>query len=140
MFAWCHIWPIFFTIPAFLLNKATMSGLIWYVLPMSVITINDIGAYMVGFFGGRTPLIKLSPKKTREGFIGGGIITLILGTLLTHFLVQRPYLRCPVECNFNFLDSLLHGKFTTLFSVSECQTLPVFQPSLVKVSIFFGNP
>jgi len=135
LFAWCHIWPIFFTIPAFLLNKATMSGLIWYVMPMSIITINDIGAYMVGFFGGKTSLTKLSPKKTREGFIGGGIITLILGTLLTHFLVQNPYLICPVECNFNFLDSLFHGKLSTLFSVSECQILPVFQPSLVK----FGN-
>ena len=112
-----------------------MSGLIWYVMPMSIITINDIGAYMVGFFGGKTPLTKLSPKKTREGFIGGGIITLILGTLLTHFLVQNPYLICPVECNFNFLDSLFHGKLSTLFSVSECQILPVFQPSLVKVSI-----
>ena len=106
-------------------------------MPMSIITINDIGAYMVGFFGGKTPLTKLSPKKTREGFVGGGIITLILGTLLTHFLVQKSYLVCPVECNFNFLDSLFHGKLSTLFSVSECQILPVFQPSLVKVSIFF---
>ena len=67
---------------------AIMSGLIWYVMPMSLITINDIGAYMVGFFGGKTPLIKLSPKKTREGFIGGGIITVILGTILTHYLIQ----------------------------------------------------
>ena len=95
LFAWCHVWSLFFTMPAFLLNKATMSGLIWYVMPMSLITINDIGAYMVGFFGGKTPLIKLSPKKTREGFIGGGIITVILGTILTHYLIQvtRSYIR-----------------------------------------------
>ena len=44
-----------------------LNGLIWYVMPMFVITINDIAAYMVGFFGGRTPLIELSPKKTKEG-------------------------------------------------------------------------
>ena len=79
----------------FITAIAIMPGLIWYVMPMSLITINDIGAYMVGFFGGKTPLIKLSPKKTREGFIGGGIITVILGTILTHYLIQvtRSYIR-----------------------------------------------
>ena len=30
-------------------------------------------AYVFGFFFGRTPLIKLSPKKTWEGFIGGAV-------------------------------------------------------------------
>jgi phosphatidate cytidylyltransferase len=30
-------------------------------------------AYFFGFFFGRTPLIKLSPKKTWEGFVGGGV-------------------------------------------------------------------
>ncbi|KAF1741208.1 hypothetical protein MXB_4102 [Myxobolus squamalis] len=38
---------------------------------------NDTFAYIVGITIGRTPLIKLSPKKTWEGFIGGGIITYI---------------------------------------------------------------
>jgi len=136
LFAWCHVWSLFFTMPAFLLNKATMSGLIWYVMPMSLITINDIGAYMVGFFGGKTPLIKLSPKKTREGFIGGGIITVILGTILTHYLIQKPYLVCPVECNMNFLDNLLHGELTNLFSVTQCQPLMVFQPTHITFGSF----
>jgi CDP-diglyceride synthetase len=79
-----------------------MSGLIWYVMPMSLITINDIGAYMVGFFGGKTPLIKLSPKKTREGFIGGGIITMVLGTILTHYLIQvtRSYFRLIIWSDY----------------------------------------
>ena len=83
------------TLGNFITGIAIMPGLIWYVMPMSLITINDIGAYMVGFFCGKTPLIKLSPKKTREGFIGGGIITVILGTILTHYLIQvtRSYIR-----------------------------------------------
>nr|GMD65880.1 TMV resistance protein N-like [Ipomoea batatas] len=37
-----------------------------FLLPASLIVINDIAAYLVGFFFGRTPLIKLSPKKTWE--------------------------------------------------------------------------
>jgi CDP-diglyceride synthetase len=42
------------------MNLATFSGLIWYVVPMSVITVNDIAAYMVGFFFGKTQLIRVS--------------------------------------------------------------------------------
>jgi phosphatidate cytidylyltransferase len=34
-------------------------GLIWYILPIMMIVMNDIMAYMFGFFMGRTPLIKL---------------------------------------------------------------------------------
>ena len=31
-----------------------------------MVIINDVMAYMFGFFMGKTPLIKLSPKKTWE--------------------------------------------------------------------------
>ena len=58
-----------FAFPGHLLNKAMLQGLIWYVMPMFIITINDIMAYMVGFFIGRTPLIKLSPKKGKIAFM-----------------------------------------------------------------------
>lgn len=48
-----------------------------FLLPATLIVINDIAAYIFGFFFGRTPLIKLSPKKTWEGFIGASITTII---------------------------------------------------------------
>lgn len=38
---------------------------------------NDVAAYFFGFFFGKTPLIKLSPKKTWEGFIGASVATMI---------------------------------------------------------------
>lgn len=57
-----------------------------FIVPVSMIVINDVMAYMFGFFFGRTPLIKLSPKKTWEGFIGGGISTVILGLLVMCFI------------------------------------------------------
>lgn len=139
LFAWCHLWLLFFVVPCHLLNKATMSGIIWYVMPMSIITINDIGAYMVGFFGGKTPLIKMSPKKTKEGFIGGGLITLLLGTVFTYYLMT-PYLVCPVQSNPNYLTGLwmyLSGSsssdYLPLFTVTKCQPSPAFTPSLVSV-------
>jgi len=57
-----------------------------FIVPVSMIVINDVMAYMFGFFFGRTPLIKLSPKKTWEGFIGGGISTVIFGLLVMYFM------------------------------------------------------
>lgn len=50
-----------------------------------MIICNDVMAYMFGFFFGRTPLIKLSPKKTWEGFIGGGLSTVVYGLLVCKF-------------------------------------------------------
>lgn len=60
-----------------------------FIVPVSMIVINDVMAYMFGFFFGRTPLIKLSPKKTWEGFIGGGISTVILGLMVTCFSLYK---------------------------------------------------
>lgn len=62
-----------------------------FLLPASLIVINDIAAYFFGFFFGRTPLIKLSPKKTWEGFIGASITTIFsafavrMACLILHF-------------------------------------------------------
>ena len=51
---------IFFGIPANILNEMTLNhGMIWYILPMALITLNDIMAFYVGFFFGKTPLIKV---------------------------------------------------------------------------------
>lgn len=56
-------------------------------------------AYLFGFFFGRTPLIKLSPKKTWEGFIGGGFATVIFGVLFSYVLCQHQFFICPIEYN-----------------------------------------
>ena len=37
---------------------------------------------MCGFFFGQTPLIVLSPRKTVEGYLGGGLATMVLGLLM----------------------------------------------------------
>ena len=47
------------------------------------VIVNDITAYLFGIFFGKTPLIKLSPNKTWEGFIGG-----IIGTYFWAVLVS----------------------------------------------------
>lgn len=59
-----------------------------FLLPASLIVINDIAAYLCGFFFGKTPLIKLSPKKTWEGFIGASIATIISAFLVHTILLE----------------------------------------------------
>ena len=57
-----------------------------------MIIINDVMAYMFGFFFGRTPLIKLSPTKTWEGYVGGGAATVLMGLLVREiaYVMPRP--------------------------------------------------
>ena len=71
-------------------------GLIWFIIPILMVVMNDVMAYMFGFFFGRTPLIQLSPKKTWEGFIGGGVSTVGLTILLSYFMCQYTYFICPI--------------------------------------------
>ena len=58
-------------------------------IPILVITsiwINDTMAYLVGSFIGKTPLSKISPKKTWEGTIGGIILCITVAGLVSHFI------------------------------------------------------
>lgn len=51
------------------------------LLPLAVVVsiwMNDSMAYFVGSLFGKTPLSKVSPKKTWEGTIGGVLLTLVL--------------------------------------------------------------
>lgn len=79
LFAWTHVALLIVVTQSYLIIKNIFEGLIWFIVPVSMIICNDIMAYVFGFFFGKTPLIKLSPKKTWEGFIGGGVSTVIFG-------------------------------------------------------------
>ena len=110
-----------FAFPGHLLNKAMLQGLIWYVMPMFIITINDIMAYMVGFFIGRTPLIKLSPKK--------GKIAFMLSTMLKNqnFSVMQ-ILR---EINFGQFRNCKTAVFAILGAQNLVNLILYFQPSKI---------
>ena len=97
LLAWAHLATLFIVGAGHLLNLTLQHGMVWYIFSMSIITINDIAAYMCGFFFGSTPLIVLSPKKTVEGYLGGGAVTLLLAPLYANFLQQFSQLTCPVS-------------------------------------------
>lgn len=90
--------------------------MIWFLFPVSLIVCNDIMAYVFGFFFGRIPLTKLSPKKTWEGFIGGGISTLIFGFIFAGILCKYQTFVCPLEYDEE-----------TMGLASSCTPIPLFQ-------------
>ncbi|XP_022716184.1 phosphatidate cytidylyltransferase 2-like [Durio zibethinus] len=94
-YAWTHmILIVVFTQSSFTVANI-FEGIFWFLLPASLIVINDIFAYIFGFFFGRTPLIKLSPKKTWEGFIGASVTTIISAFVLANILGRFQWLTCP---------------------------------------------
>ena len=61
-----------------------------------MVVMNDVMAYMFGFFFGKTPLIQLSPKKTWEGYLGGGLSTVALSVGLGYVMCQSTFFICPI--------------------------------------------
>ncbi|CAH0393655.1 unnamed protein product [Bemisia tabaci] len=117
LFAWTHVALLIVVTQSYLIIQNIFEGLIWFIVPVSMIVINDIWAYVFGFFFGRTPLIKLSPKKTWEGFIGGGVSTVVFGCFLSYLLCQYQYFICPIE----YSEKL--GRMTM-----DCEPSPLFRP------------
>ncbi|CAG9854896.1 unnamed protein product [Phyllotreta striolata] len=97
LFAWTHVALLIVVTQSYLIIQNIFEGLIWFIVPVSMIICNDIMAYVFGFFFGKTPLIKLSPKKTWEGFIGGGFSTVVFGFMMSYVMCQYPYFVCPIE-------------------------------------------
>ena len=59
-----------------------------YTIPLLIIFslwISDTMAYIVGSIIGKTPLSKISPKKTWEGTVGGVILTVVVISLIAYF-------------------------------------------------------
>ena len=69
-FAFIHIIFLIFGYFSSMIISNIYNGIIWFLLPVSCVVINDISAYFWGRMLGRHSLSPLSPKKTWEGFIG----------------------------------------------------------------------
>ncbi|GLT41368.1 hypothetical protein SLA2020_154380 [Shorea laevis] len=136
-YAWTHmILIVVFTQSSFTVANI-FEGIFWFLLPASLIVINDIFAYIFGFFFGRTPLIKLSPKKTWEGFIGASVTTIISAFVLANVLGRYQWLTCPrkdlstgwLHCDpgplFKPEHFTLQGRVPQWFPWKEISVLPV---------------
>ena len=81
-----------------------------------------------------------------EGYIGGGLLTVILGVAFTQFCViyGYPSLICPAESNENYLSNLLittesESSYKPLLYTSECKIPDVFRPQNYQVSFLDKN-
>ncbi|KAI3765306.1 hypothetical protein L2E82_15336 [Cichorium intybus] len=132
-YAWTHmILIVVFTQSSFTVANI-FEGIFWFLLPASLIVINDIAAYIFGFFFGKTPLIKLSPKKTWEGFIGASVTTIISAFVLANFFGRFQWLTCPrkdlstgwLQCDPDPLFKPENFTLPEWFPWTEIQILPV---------------
>ncbi|MCJ1319096.1 hypothetical protein MMC15_004429 [Xylographa vitiligo] len=116
-FAWTHMALYLIVVQAHFVMNNIFEGMIWFFLPASLVITNDIFAYICGIAFGRTQLIKLSPKKTVEGFVGAWVFTIIFGIGMTNVLMRYSYFICPVDdLGANFITGL------------NCTPNPVFLP------------
>jgi len=86
---------IYCTFVAFCGASTGWMGRYWYIFPMIMVTFNDVNAFFVGRFFGRTKLIRLSPKKTWEGYIGGMVTCVLLTLYFAKDLDSSQYFICP---------------------------------------------
>lgn len=67
------------------------------VMVIAIVWANDIGAYLVGMLFGRTKLMEsISPKKTIEGFVGGMVLAIIVGTNYGYYFLGMDIALCGV--------------------------------------------
>lgn len=126
-FAWTHMALYIIIVQSHFIMNNIFEGMIWFFLPVSLVICNDIFAYLCGITFGRTPLIRLSPKKTVEGFVGGWGLTVVFGFFLTNMLMRYDYFVCPAT-------DLGANAFTGL----TCERNPVFLPRVYPLPIWFS--
>lgn len=88
-----------------------MDGLVWFVLPCLTVAWNDTMAYVCGLKWGRKwvsldgittrfidkPLTPLSPNKSWEGFIGGGLCTIVIGWIMVYMMKVGTESECQLD-------------------------------------------
>lgn len=92
-----HMAIIYIVLQGQFVLESVLHGIFWMIVPCAMVIVNDISAYLCGITIGRTPLIRISPKKTVEGFVGAWICTVAFALIITHHASQSYYLICPME-------------------------------------------
>ncbi|EIW83347.1 phosphatidate cytidylyltransferase [Coniophora puteana RWD-64-598 SS2] len=115
LFCWVHMSLLLIVVSSHFIVNNILEGLIWFFVPASLVICNDVFAYVWGMTIGRTPLIKLSPKKTVEGFVGAFWSTLLFSLAWGTYFMRFDYMICPV-----------HDLGVSAWSAVKCVPNPVF--------------
>jgi phosphatidate cytidylyltransferase len=115
-------------------NKMILNGMIWLLLPISLVVTNDSFTYICGRLVGRTQLSKLSPKKTVESFLGAWLCTVLLGFAIASILQQYTYFTCRASKLQATILTGLSCKSSHVFSEQEYTLdLPPSAPFTIAV-------
>ncbi len=90
------------------------------------IWINDTMAYLIGSLIGKTPLTKISPKKTWEGTIGGAALAIIISALISwgySFDVKTIVIISAVSAIAGIFGDLLESKLKRMANVKDSGNL-----------------
>ena len=99
-----------------------------YGIPLIIISsiwINDTMAYIIGSLIGKTPLSKISPKKTWEGTIGGMILSVVVVGLIAFFVLNSGpitiyiMLLAAIACVAGTFGDLLESKLKRMARVKD---------------------
>jgi len=99
------------------------------LVPCSIILsiwINDTMAYIVGSLIGKTPLSKISPKKTWEGTLGGIILATLVGGIIAwqfDFDIQVMMIIAAISSIAGTFGDLLESKMKRMAGVKDSGNL-----------------
>ena len=107
-------------------NNVYVDNRVLLIVPCGIIFsiwINDTMAYIVGSLIGKTPLSKISPKKTWEGTIGGALLCVVTITLIGNALGYYTYINwiviATLSAVFGTLGDLLESKLKRMANVKD---------------------
>jgi phosphatidate cytidylyltransferase len=112
-----------------LLNKMSTHDYPIAIGMFLLIWTNDTFAYLCGRMFGKTKLFeRISPKKTWEGTIGGGILTIVVATLLAYFYNDKQdaifwIVSACIVVPCSILGDLLESLFKRNLKVKDSGTL-----------------
>ncbi|GAA5905066.1 hypothetical protein JCM6882_002431 [Rhodosporidiobolus microsporus] len=115
LFGWIHMSLLLIVVSSHFIVNNILEGMIWFWVPASLVIINDVAAYVCGMLFGRHQLIKLSPKKTVEGFVGAFFVTIVFAVIWSTIFMRFKFMICPAQ-----------DLTTSAFSQVTCRPNPVF--------------
>lgn len=98
-------------------------------IPLTIVAsvwINDTMAYISGSLIGKTPLTPISPKKTWEGTLVGGLLAIVIVSLTAHYLGMKWFIALGISfiaALTGTLGDILESKIKRMAGVKDSGTM-----------------
>jgi phosphatidate cytidylyltransferase len=121
--AYTFLGIIYVAIPFALLNIiAFANGVFSYEIILGILLIlwaSDTGAYFTGIMMGKKKLFeRISPKKTWEGSIGGGLLALIMASVLSQYFLDLTTIQWLVAASLIVITGIYGDLIESVFKRS----------------------